>query len=80
MSATKPYVMVDLDCHAETDSIIIGYQIGSAETEHGTLTVLGSGKKIRFTLGGHDGYVDLDLSEAAGAAHEWLSHPSRARA
>lgn len=62
-----------LTYHERTDSIILGYEIGSAETEHGTLHVVGSGRTIRFTLDGAEGYVDLDFSDRANAAYEWLA-------
>ena len=63
----------ELDYHEHTDTILIGYPLGTAETEHGKLTVQGSGKLVRFSLDGVDGQVDLDLSNFASAALAWLT-------
>jgi len=60
-----------------TDSILIGYQIGSADTEHGKLTVTASGDTVRFSLDGADGYVDLKLDNFASAALAWLARRER---
>jgi len=66
------HTKVTLNHHPHTDSILLSYNIGSAETDHGKLQVLGSGKQIRFTLEGHDGYVTVDLTDLAGEALEML--------
>jgi hypothetical protein len=55
-----------------TDSIVIGYEIGSADTAHGRLGIVAAGKTVRFSLDGVDGYVDLDLTEFATDALKWL--------
>lgn len=52
-----------------TDTIILGYVIGHAELPHGRkMDVIGSGKTLRFTIDGIDGYVDLDLNPIAKQA------------
>lgn len=62
----------ELEYHEHTDSILLGYTLGSAETEHGKLTLTGSGKLVRFALDGRDGYVELDLTPFAESALAWL--------
>lgn len=57
----------------KTDNILIGYSIGSADMPDGKLHVIGSGSTIRFTVDGHDGYVDLNLKDLAGRAYELLT-------
>lgn len=62
----------ELDYHERTDTIMLGYTIGSAVTEHGRLVVTGSGRKVRFDVEGLEGYVELDLTRYAESALEWL--------
>lgn len=57
----------------KTDSILLGYSIGSADTQYGKLQLVASGKTVRFTLEAHDGYVDLDLSGFATDALRMLT-------
>jgi hypothetical protein len=61
-----------LNYHDHTDSILLGYQIGSGEIKGRTLTVTGSGDTVRFAIEGIDGYVDLPLGNFAALAAEWL--------
>lgn len=70
----------ELEYSENTDSILLGYDLGSAETDHGVLHVRGSGKLVRFTLEGVDGYVDLDISNFAAGAYEWLAERKEAKA
>ena len=52
-----------------TDSIVLGYEIGSAELPHDRkMRVIAAGKTVRFTVDGIDGYVDLNLNEIAKQA------------
>lgn len=62
----------ELDYHEHDDTILLGYSIASAETEHGTLNVVASGDTVRFTVDGRDGYVDLNIGPFASAALAWL--------
>lgn len=57
----------------KTESILIGYDIGSAQTPHGELRIVASGRKVRFSLEGSYGHVDLDLTNFADAAYAWLA-------
>jgi len=60
--------------HAEkTDSILLGYTLGSAGTTHGRMDVIGSGRTVRFILEGAEGHVDLDLSPVAALALDLLT-------
>lgn len=61
-----------LSFNRETRSILIGALIGSAETEDGRLSVIGSGDRVRFTLDGHEGFVDLSLGSFAQEALQYL--------
>jgi hypothetical protein len=71
MSAVR--TLRELDYHDSTDSLLLCYSLGSAATPYGKLAVVGSGRLVRFTLEGHDGYVDLDLTNYASAALAWLA-------
>lgn len=60
---------VTLEHEPESHDILLGYSIGSAELKDGSkLTVVGSGKTVRFTVSGSSGHVDLDLSGVAAKA------------
>lgn len=63
----------ELDYVERSETILIGYEIGSAETEHGRLSVVASGNTVRFMLNGVDGHVDLKINNFAGAALAWLA-------
>lgn len=54
---------------SHTDSIVLGYEIGSAKLPHDRkMRVVASGQIVRFTIDGIDGYVDLNLNEIAHEA------------
>jgi hypothetical protein len=62
-------ITVALKHVSHTDSIVLGYNIGSAKLPHGRkMNVIAAGKTVRFTIDGIDGYVDIDLSEIARAS------------
>jgi hypothetical protein len=56
----------------KTDTILLGYSIGHADTKAGRLELIASGRTIRFSLEGEPGYVDLDLNELAGEALDMI--------
>lgn len=52
-----------------TNTILLGYEIGSADLSHDRkMRVLASGKTIRFMIDGIDGYVDADINQLATQA------------
>jgi hypothetical protein len=55
------------------DSILLGYSIGSADLDEGRLEIVADGVTVRFTVTGHEGYVDLDLSGHAQEAYEEIT-------
>ena len=63
----------ELDYVETTETLLAGFRLGEAKTAHGDLTVVGAGATIRFTLEGHDGYVELNLNRYADAAVAWLA-------
>ena len=65
-------VVVDLEHVEKSNTILLGYEIGSAETEKGKLHVVASGKTVRFRLDGVEGHVDVDLKEVAQEAYDLL--------
>lgn len=67
----------ELEYTEKTDTILLGYSIGSAVLEDGkTLTIIASGPTVRFAIDGLEGYVDLNLTSYAGNAVEWLRENS----
>ena len=60
--------VVELEYHPRTTNILLGIVIGSADTEHGRLTVVGSGRTLRFAVEGHPGYIDVDMRGMATLA------------
>lgn len=66
---TPMTVSVTLDHSPKTDSILLGYRIGSAALPHDReLQIDAAGRKLRFSVTGVDGYVDVDISELAALA------------
>jgi hypothetical protein len=63
----------ELDYVEKTETLLLGHTLGQAKTAHGELKVIGIGDTIRFTLAGHDGYVELNLNRFADAAIAWLA-------
>lgn len=63
----------ELDYVEHRETILLGHTIAESQTPHGRLEVVGSGSIVRFTLEGHDGYVDLNLDRFAAAAVAWLT-------
>ena len=60
--------------YAETsNTILLGYEIGTGEYEGRKLSIVASGNLVRFSLDGIDGHVDLPLNRFAGLACEWLT-------
>lgn len=72
---------VPLTHSRKTDSLLIGYSIGSAELPHGRkLEIIGSGRVLRFTVTGCEGYVDADLTPLAEYAATLLTKDAAASA
>lgn len=63
-----------LTFHPHTDSILLGYSIGHADTDAGRMEIVASGNTVRFTLAGVDGYCDLKLGDYAAQALEMLTN------
>jgi hypothetical protein len=69
MDVDTPYMDIWLDHVKHTDSIVLGYEVGTTKLPHDrTMRVVASGKTVRFTIEGIDGYVDLDLNPIAKRA------------
>lgn len=66
-------VVVELDHSPVDDTIMLGYSVGSADTAHGRFHVVASGARVRFTLAGVAGYVDVSLAALADAAYTLLT-------
>ncbi len=73
---TKYPVVVDLEHVEKSNTILLGYEIGSAETEKGKLHVVASGKTVRFRLDGVEGHVDVNLTGLAQEAYDLLTADS----
>jgi len=65
-------IPVTLTHAKKTETILLGYMIGSAETDLGKLQVIGCGSTVRFNLEGREGHVDLDLGPVASLAFDLL--------
>lgn len=70
--ATRTQSQIILTHSPNTDTLLIGPEIGSADTPYGKLRVQASGATVRFLLEGRPGYVDLSLSDVAATALDIL--------
>ena len=67
-------VSTELRYSPHTNTILLGYEIGSAKLPHQRIMrVVVMGKTIRFHIDGIDGYVDLNLNELAHQAATLLT-------
>jgi hypothetical protein len=57
----------------DSKTILLGMNIGHADTPEGRMDVIGSGNTVRFILEGSSGHVDLDLKGIANFAYELLT-------
>jgi hypothetical protein len=67
-------VSIELQHVPKTETLLLGYSIGSADLPHGRkLQLIAAGAIVRFSIEGIDGYVDLNLSEVAHRAATLLT-------
>lgn len=76
MARTTHAQTVELTHEPDPTTILLGYELGTAELPHDrTLSIVGSGSTLRFSVSGIRGHVDLDLSELAARAALILTEP-----
>lgn len=59
---------VTLDVSLKTDSILLGYNVADFDDGKIRGSVTASGKTLRVTVDGIEGYVDIDITEAVNKA------------
>lgn len=69
----KVRTLKELTYVEKKNTILLGVNVGSAILDGGAkLDIVASGKIVRFTVTGCEGHVDLDLTNYASNAAEWL--------
>lgn len=66
-------VKVMLEHSPRTDTILLGYNVGSFDNGELSGHVSASGKTVRVTVNGVDGYVDINIQSAVDKAVELLT-------
>lgn len=62
--------VVQMHHSTKTDSLLIGYVVAEFDIPDKRIkgTVVGSGKTLRVTVDGYDGYVDIDCTKVVSDA------------